>query len=165
MEVDVQSCQVDEGTGSNIPTMTKLTKMLAIARRKEKTGETTPAFKWLSTELIALTEELYIYFLKTEYIFLLLQLNEFVSTYASARWRCTKALASSTAALFGRRSSSFHRGGGEERRGEEVERLSSVAVVGRGRPSLGDAHYQFFWRDGVRKTSIRRGSTQSITKS
>lgn len=28
-----------------------------------------------------------------------------------------------------------------------LDLLSSVAVVGQGRPSLGDAHYQFFWRN------------------
>lgn len=34
------------------------------------------------------------------------------------------------------------KGRGEER--ESLDLLSSVAVVGQGRPSLGDANYQFF---------------------
>lgn len=39
------------------------------------------------------------------------------------------------------------KGRGEER--ESLDLLSSVAVVGQGRPSLGDANYQFFGKVSV----------------
>lgn len=41
---------------------------------------------------------------------------------------------------------------GGDKKGETVhlDLLSSVAVVGQGRPSLGDAHNQFFWRNRVK---------------
>ena len=46
-------------------------------------------------------------------------------------------------------------GGKRGRESVHLDFLSSVAVVGQGRPSLGDAHYQFFWRTEHKKTSIK----------
>ena len=46
-------------------------------------------------------------------------------------------------------------GGTRGRESVHLDFLSSVAVVGQGRPSLGDAHYQFFWRTEHKKTSIK----------
>lgn len=84
---------------------------------------------------------------------------------------CMKRFACNTATFFGCQPSSSDpicvvierkRGeegeGGRETRGREsvhLDFLSSVAVVGQGRPSLGDAHYQFFWRTEHKNRSIK----------
>lgn len=73
--------------------------------------------------------------------------------------RCMKSFACSTTAFFGRQLSSSRpsgdggegRGGGRRREPVCLDLLSSVAVVGQGRPGLGDAHYQFFCGSGARQ--------------
>lgn len=87
---------------------------------------------------------------------------------------CMKRFACNTATFFGCQPSSSdpicvvierkrgeegeERGGQGGTRGREsvhLDFLSSVAVVGQGRPSLGDAHYQFFWRTEHRKHQLK----------
>lgn len=129
-----------------------LPNMLTIAWKIKSSRMTTPELNDCQQRWLPLQKN---YNLKNE-----ICCYTWINPYVTVRVCCIKRFACNTTAFFGCQPSSSDpicvsvenkkEGGGRGRwEGETVhlDFLSSVAVVGQGRPSLGDAHDQFFYRN------------------